>query len=256
MIRLPGLLPPLGRCVCGAPISEDSFRDEASFSECHYSGLCQECQDRIFFAPGGAGVHDWPVRTGVVAAHGGPEARVDEVAVLPFVCLAETGRMAWETRFVLRIGRGALPPADPFELEPMAVALAGHRVRLTEVHPFTHPKLPEWLGALDILIALDAPSLKAIAGACPALAAAAVPVSLADAVPWLVVFGHPLVPFREFVRVHELDPSPQAEPCVLRRCALLGAALELPEALLRGGQPVFRRVLAEVRDELAGTARS
>ena len=251
MIRLPGLLPPLGRCVCGAPVGVDSFRDEASFSECHYSGLCQACQDLIFFAPGGAGIQDWPVRTGVVVAHGGPDGRVDEVAVLPWVFLAETGRTAWEARFVLRIGRGPLPPVAPFELEPMAGALAGHRVRLTEVHPLTHPKLPEWLGALDVLVALDAPSLEAIAGACPALTAA-VPVALADAVPWGVLFGHPLVPFLEFVNALGLDPSPPPEPCVLRRTALLGAALGLREALLPDGGPVLGRVLADVRGRLPG----
>ena len=245
MIRLPRLLPPLGRCVCGAQVAEDSFRDEASYSEFYLSGLCQECQDQIFFAPGGAGIHDWPVRTGVVVAHGGVDGRVDEVAVLPFVFLAETGRVAWEARFVLRIGRAPLAPVDPFELEPMAGALGGHRVRLTEVHPFAHPRLPEWLGALEVLIALDTSSLKAITGACPALGGA-VPVALADAVPWSVLCGYPLVPFDVFVGALGLDPSPRPEPCVLRRCALLGAALGLSEVRVPGEHPVLWRVLSEM----------
>ena len=87
----------------------------------------------------------------------------------------------------------------------------------------------------DILIALDAPSLKAIAGAWPALAAAAVPVSLADAVPWVVVFGHPLVPFPEFVRVHELDPSPRAEPYV--RSSASGCRAALAGVQAAAGRP-------------------
>ena len=244
MIRLPGLLAPLGRCVCSAPVGEDSFRSEASLAEFYYSGLCQECQDRIYFAPDGAGIHDWSVRTGVVVAHGGPDGQIDEVAVLPFVFLAETGRVAWETRFVLRIGRGLLAPVDPVELEPMAEVLGGHLIRLTEVHPLTHPNLGEWLGALDVLIALDASSLEAIAGACPALGGA-VTVVLADALPWAYLCGHPLVPFDGFVRALGLDSSPPPEMCVLRRCALLGAVLGLPEALLPGGPTLLRRVLVD-----------
>ena len=255
MIRLPELLPPLGRCVCGMPLAEDSFRDEASFSEFYLSGLCQECQDQIFFAPGGAGIHDWPVRTGVVAAHGGVDGRVDDVAVLPFVFLAETGRVEWETRFVLRIGREPLAPVDTFELEPMAGVLGGHRIRVTEVHTLTHPRLPEWLGALEALIAVDAKSLEAISGACPALAAA-VPIALADALPWDDLYGRPLVPFDEFVGAFGLDPSPQPKPCALRRCALLGAALGLPDARMLGGRPVLQRVIADVRWHLPGLAET
>ena len=243
MIRLPGLLPPLGRCVCGAPVGEDSFRDQASFTEFHYSGLCQECQDRIFFDPGGGGVHDWLVRTGVLVAHGGPDGRIDEVAVLPFVFVAETGRVAWETRFVLRIGRGPLSPVDLRELEPMADMLEGHHFRLNELHPFAHPELAEWLGAVDVLIALDAASLQAIAGACPALDAD-LAVALADVVPWADLYGHPLVPFGAFVRALGLEPLPTPEPSVLRRGALLGALLGLADPLLPGGPPLHRRVLA------------
>lgn len=245
MIRLPGLLPPLGRCVCGAPVHEDLFRDQASFTEFHYSGLCQECQDRIFFALGGAGIHDWPVRTGVLVAHGGPSGRIDEVAVLPFVFLAETGRVAWETRFVVRIGRGPLSSVDLRELEPMADMLEGHLFRLTEVYPFDHPELAEWLGEVDVLIALDGVSLEAIAGTSLALDAD-LAVALADVVPWAELYGHPLVPFGAFVSALEIDPAPTPEPSVLRRCALLGAVLGRPDPFLPGGPPLCRRVLAEV----------
>ena len=82
---------------------------------------------------------------------------------------------------------------------------------------------------------------------------AAVPVALADEAPWGGLFGQPLVPFPEFVNALGLDPSPPPEPCVLRRTALLGAALGLPEALLPDGWPVLRRVLAQVRGRLPGT---
>ena len=37
-------------CVsCGAEnLTEDSFRDELSLREFHISGLCQDCQDKVF----------------------------------------------------------------------------------------------------------------------------------------------------------------------------------------------------------------
>ena len=134
---------------------------------------------------------------------------------------------------------------DLVELEPMAGALGGHRLRLTEVNSLADRRLVEWLGALEVLIALDAGTVNAISAACPALTAA-VSVGLADALPWGDLYGHPLVPFDAFVRALKLDPSSRPDPCVLRRCALLGAALCLPETGLPGASPVLRRLLSDV----------
>ena len=41
------------RCVsapigCGKPVTLDSFRDAISLKEYRISGLCQECQDKVF----------------------------------------------------------------------------------------------------------------------------------------------------------------------------------------------------------------
>lgn len=38
-----------GNCpTCGKPVSWDSFRDEISKKEFRISGMCQECQDKVF----------------------------------------------------------------------------------------------------------------------------------------------------------------------------------------------------------------
>ena len=39
------LKPPIG---CGKPVTPESFRDDISRREYSISGLCQECQDKVF----------------------------------------------------------------------------------------------------------------------------------------------------------------------------------------------------------------
>ena len=34
--------------LCGSSVELDSFKDELSLKEFHISGMCQDCQDRMF----------------------------------------------------------------------------------------------------------------------------------------------------------------------------------------------------------------
>ena len=96
MSRATGTAHPLGRCPCGEVVSADALRDRLSLAEHRLSGLCQRCQDALYLAPGGAGIHGVPVRTGAVGACSGSGGRIEEAALLPFVFVAHSGRVAWE----------------------------------------------------------------------------------------------------------------------------------------------------------------
>ena len=41
-----------GRCGCSATVYPNSFRDRASWDDFRIAGLCQACQDRLYFARG------------------------------------------------------------------------------------------------------------------------------------------------------------------------------------------------------------
>ena len=115
----------LGRCPCGAEVHGESFRDRASYLEFRVAGLCQACQDRLYFC---ASTRDacirYPLRHGALLAH---DTHRDEIAALPFLCTAEEPRLAWEPRFIIRIG-ARLQRLDPYRaLVPMAKALHGPR---------------------------------------------------------------------------------------------------------------------------------
>ena len=140
------------------------------------------CQDLIFlFPPLEAGAPRHLIRFGALAAHRRSDRHVLEVAVLPFRFIPEHHVLAWEARSTLRIG-SVLPFALPSELHPMASILAGHRVRVTEVYSFEDPRRAGWFSDLDLLLALDADSLKEIVGACPVLGGG-LRIPLADALP-------------------------------------------------------------------------
>ena len=94
MIRLPASGVALGRCVCGAVVHEDGWRDECSEREWLLSGLCQDCQDRVFLASDGNARH--PLRFGALAAHCIAGRDVTDLAVLPFLFVPEFGTLAWE----------------------------------------------------------------------------------------------------------------------------------------------------------------
>ena len=227
MICLPETGPEVGRCVCGAAIREDSFRDETSEQEWTLSGLCQTCQDRIFFAVGPEGnTPRHPVRIGALASHRCSGRQVLEVAVLPFLCIPSLHVLAWEARFTLRIG-AVLPLALPSELQPMSRMLDGYRVHVTEVYSFENPRLARWFADLDLLVGLDRMSVDSIVAACPSLGCG-LRLALADVLPWNEMAGQALTPFSNFVRTAGLDPVRTKEwppPSSLRRCARMGAAL-------------------------------
>ena len=246
MIRLPASGVVLGRCVCSAVVREDEWRDECSEREWLLSGLCQECQDRIFLASDGNARR--PLRFGALAAHAVIGRGVIELAALPFLFVPEHGTLAWEARYALRIGP-KLSPGPRFDLAPMARMLAGSRLRVTDLRTDAGPKPGSWFADLDLLIALDHPSIEAIVGACPAFGGGFA-VGLAEAVDWRALAGRPLLPLGEFVHELGLDPSCRGfhpRPSPLRICAQMGAALGLAD-----GRPLAT-LLDFVKDRLPET---
>ena len=247
VIHVPETGRKLGRCLCGIPLIEGSYRDQGSLAEARLSRLCQSCIDQVFLVPPRESCEPrHRLRFGVIAAHNPSGRDAGELALLPFLCIPARDVVAWEARHALRIGT-VLASGSPSELDPMACILAGHRIRVTEVRWLADPRLDEWFSDLDLMIGLDAPALKEIVAACPSLGHAHA-VSLADAVPWRHLSPPHLLPFDAFVRAHSLDPrrsDPCPPPSPLRTCALIGAALHLNEGAPR------RHLLLSVKDRLA-----
>ena len=75
-----------GSCsLCAAPVVPDGFRDRASYRDFHITGLCQACQDELYFRPSVADARmRYPVRRGVLAAPAVRDGAVVELALLPF----------------------------------------------------------------------------------------------------------------------------------------------------------------------------
>ena len=249
MIRLPASGTALGECLCGA-LFEHFWRDDCSAREWLQSGLCQDCQDKVFLVPPSEpGESRQALCFGALAAHARSGFHVLEVALLPFLFIPAFHLVAWEARHVLRIGT-VLPEAPASELDPMFRILTGHRVCVTKVHSFEDPRLGDWFSDLDLLVALDGRALEHIVRSCSAFGSAHA-VSLADAVPWRDLVSRPLVPFPGFVRSRWLDPfrsDPSPLPSPLRTCALMGAALELEDGSPR------RALLDSVKDHLSRIA--
>ena len=233
MIRLPETGFVLGICGCGKTVREDSFSDRLSHLEWHISRMCGECQSRTFLGLDPAGVlPPSPIRFGVIAAEGWPHADVSELALLPFRFVPEFHVLAWEARFILRLGPFLESPSHA-ELQPMSGILAGHRVRVTDFASFRDLRLDEWFSDLDLLLVLDQASALSVLRTCPALAVGAPHVAvLAGEVPWPRLTGHPLLPFEAFIRAHDLDFCPDAARSprsALSQCACAAAALALPD---------------------------
>ena len=219
----------LGCCACGAFVREDSFRDQQSTIEFLTSGFCQCCQDRLYVASSGVeGLRAGSIRMGALVGHSVSDGTVDSIAVLPFTFVLALRHLAWDARYVTRIGIAA-PMVRGWDLAPMATMLAGHRICVTDVGRFDDPIVGARLDGLDLLVGLDDESLQASVERCPALSSAR-PVALTDSVPWLEISDEAVLPFESFVRVKRLDPEyPQnlAPVSALRHCARLGAALGL-----------------------------
>ena len=200
------------------------FRDEGSIAEWMISGLDQREQDQVYLPLSQGGGTRYPIRFGALAAHALEGSALKEITLIPFLFVAPTRTVAWEARCILRIG--PTPSARLLsDLEPMAAPLEGHFLRVTDVSSFTDPRFGRWFSDLDLLLALDSESLRAIVGGCPALGRAH-EVPLAEDLDWHAIAGCSLVPLGRFVRCADLDSvSPGTPPSPLRLCAWMGAAL-------------------------------
>ena len=220
----------LGHCHCGAEVRSDGFRDLASYLECRITGNCQACQDRMFLC---TNAHDpsrpFALRHGVVAAH---SADCDEAAALPFLFTVEEPRIAWEARFILRIG-ARLEPLDPYAaLAPMAEALHGHAVRVRESTTVHDPALPVRLARTDLFIVLDHATRETLKR-LPLPARHRV-VVLADEPHWS---AHYATSLPELERAWAAEPEPHRS--ALRACALLGWALaRVPDGAPGAARPI------------------
>lgn len=196
-----GSYPEIGRCLCGAAIHDDSFRDRESYLEfCGHSGLCQQCQDDVFLAGSGLEEPRWfPLRRGVLASSVVRGGVLAELALLPFLFVVPRAELVWEPRYLTRVGPRLAPLDFWDELLPMRRVLEGHQVRLEELDSFEHPRAHERLGGADLVIGLDRPSIEAAAEACPFLPAGDACVALEDEVPWREAYGRALLPLHDFV---------------------------------------------------------
>ena len=221
MIQLPETGAVLGRCGCGALVRTDSFRDLCAYREWFLSRSCSRCQDLVFLALDEEGnLPPCPIRFGVLAAALAQGRVAPEIALLPFLFVPELHVLAWEARYILRIG-SRLSHAPLSELNPMGASLEGHNVRVTEIDSCTDPRLVEWFSDLELLLASHRGAIDAIVGACPPLGLG-LRVSLVDALSW-GDFASGVPPMDALGR----DAAPPVSP--LHLCARLGAALALPE---------------------------
>ena len=215
-------VPEIGRCMCGATVLGDSFRDRESYLEFLRTGraLCQDCQDAIFLAGNPDDPdHPFPIVDGALAAVRGAPGVLEETCFLPFrVVPAPWTRIAFEARFIVRAGP-ALEPLDQWdELEPMREPLAEHQVRVREHRSVEVAELAGQLDRLAFLVAADRTSLDAVRSAYPLLSRIAA-ASLEDDVPWQAAFARPLRPLESWWWP-EHDTS-----SALRECALMGYVL-------------------------------
>ena len=180
---------PTARCTCGALIELDSFRDARSLHEFSISGLCQACQDDMFFSPSAANSNvRYPLRKGAVAALVERPGGI-EVGVLPFVFVAPEARIAWQSHHVVHAGeeiRSLDPWAELFALER---EIPRNQIRAVEVADVGGPQVRNALD-VELIIVPDAAARRVLAR-LPA-GGAALCVALADDVAWDVVFGEPI----------------------------------------------------------------
>ena len=215
-----GRWPKAGRCVCGATVYPDGFRDRASWGEFQITGRCQSCQDVLFFSPSVAdGRVRYPIRRGVLGATRERGGAVVEVGLLPFIFVAPEARIAWQVRWLLRAG-SRLAPLDPWgELHVLEPVLGTHQVRLTEVDDVDGPEVRAALD-VDLAIVGDAAAQPPLARL--PLRSGALCLALADALPWQALYGAPL----PALLVRWAGAGEGAS--VLGACARLAVGLEPP----------------------------
>ena len=241
--------PEIGRCLCGAPVHDDSFRDWESYVEFYrHSGLCQACQDRIFLAgTRWEKPRTFPLRSGALLASCVRDGALAELAILPFAFVVPRAQLVWEPRFLVRAGPG-LDPLDLWdELLPMRGTLEGHQVRVEECDAFEHPLVRERLGGVDLAVGLDRASLEAVAAVCPFLPGGDARAALDDEVPWREAYGRELLPLHDFVCARSLSlwwDGDTVSRSALRTLALLGLVLGVRGLRAHRGRRPFDHVLA------------
>ena len=214
----------VGWCVCGAPVRVHGFRDRAAYREFFRSGLCQDCQDRVFLSFDETGGVSIAVQRGLVV---GAQASAGAVAALPFVFTSPGRPIAWEARHCVLVGpEGA--PCDPWgDLEALDDVLADHQIRVHEADAGNDPTVAECMGAPALVLGPDRAVLNACAAAL-ALPGGEHRVALGDAFAWADLCGSPLNPLHRFALRAGFTSWREPEAGALRRCAWLAAALALP----------------------------
>lgn len=232
------------RCVCGATVYPDSFRDRDSYREFHLSGLCQACQDTVFLGTSDVEPFKYALRRGAVAACTERNG-VPELAVLPFVFTTPRGPLAWEARYATWLVFADAASVDPrTELRAMEPALRLHQIRLLCADSPADPLLACHFARCELLIGLDTPALDRVAALCPAFAA---PPRASIATTFEREYGAPVASLGEVVASYCLD-LPEPAPSALRLCAWIGAFLD---GRFPGGRPLFPDLLLSRPDVVA-----
>ena len=218
---------PRGPCACHTPLALRDFRHRAAYLRWRRDGRCQWCQDTARLARHPTDPdhrRPWPIRQGALVAH---DAGLDEVVLLPFLFASPGGAVAWEARYIVRVGTD-LAPLDPgHALGAMRTVLEGHLVQVSAAPALDAPLLGRTFEHCALLIGADQAGLFALLDACPAL-------GRAQPVLQHVAFGHratgAALTLEAFTAHEDLDPAhdPARAPEGLRRCAWLGAALVRP----------------------------
>ena len=233
----------MGRCVCGATLAPDGFRDRASYLDAYITSLCQACQDKIYLGadPDQVGSR-FSVHEGSLVAVRVPGRSVAEICFLPFRLVARPRMdVVWEARSIVRAGPWLHRIDTSYELAPMSHLLAGHQIRVEEHRSYDSPALKERIAGLDLLVALDRPSLEASASVC-ALPNGVSRATLDDEVPWCEAFGHSLRPLRHWCGREDGVLSP------LHTCALMGRILLCAGRAAVGCRRPLDYLLANMRE--------
>lgn len=220
----------LGRCPCGAEVRNDELRDRASYLEFRITGNCQTCQDQMFLC---TNAHDpskrFALRHGALLAH---DAACEEIAALPFLFTRKERRIAWEARFIVRIG-ARLQPLDPQRaLAPMAKVLRDHAVGVHEAAHDHDSAVSTRLAPTDVVIVLDRSTCRSVTRLpLPSRRRVAV---LSDEALWSAHYGASLAELE-----HAWGAEPEPHHSALRTCALLGWALaRIPDGVAATAPPI------------------
>ena len=149
---------------------------------------------------------------------------------MPFLFVVPPARVVWEMRYIVRAGLSP-HPVDPWvELDAMRCDWSKSNVRVLCVPSSANPLLCGGLTDRDLVIALDAVSVRVASHLCPNLRPPAL-VNVAAELPWRQAYGADLLPLAAFLRAHALDVdvglAEAFHGSALRQCALVARLLAL-----------------------------